>query len=102
MHIFWIVPACKVNYQHRFQPLSPEEKFQEWIESVYDPLGLAIGGVEAETLQNSPKDGFCGYGHNLTAYGQCYGSMQLDAIDSGFIGDYASPYCCTRTRDISG
>ena len=55
---------------------------------MYDPFGLAIGGVEAATLQNS-QDGFCGYGHSFTAYGQCYGSMQLDAIESGFIGDYA-------------
>lgn len=87
-HIFWVVPAYRVNYQHKFQPLSPREKFNEWAESVVDPLGLTLGAVEAATLQNSPTDGFCGYGHGFAAYGECYGSMQLDAIDSGFIGDY--------------
>ncbi len=87
-HIFWIVPAFKVNYG-KFQPLTRREKFHEWAESTYDPLGLAIGGVEAGTLQYSSSDGFCGYGHGWAGYGKCYGSMQLDAIDSSFIGDYA-------------
>ncbi|HUX27334.1 MAG TPA: hypothetical protein VMU92_01330 [Acidobacteriaceae bacterium] len=88
-HIFWVVPAFKVNYGKNFKPLSPHEKFQEWAESVYDPLGLVAGGVEAATLEYSSTDGFCGYGHGWTGYGKCYGSMQLDATDSSFIGDYA-------------
>jgi hypothetical protein len=87
-HIFWVIPAYKVNYGH-FRPLTPREKFHEFAESVYDPLGLAAGAVEAGTLQYSSTDGFCGYGHGWAGYGKCYGSMQLDAIDSSFIGDYA-------------
>lgn len=88
-HIFWVVPAYKVDYQHGFKPLTPREKFSEWAESTYDPLGLAIGAVEAGTLQYSSTDGFCGYGHGWVGYGKCYGSMQLDATDSSFIGDFA-------------
>lgn len=88
-HIFWVVPAYKVDYQKGFKPLSRHEKFQEWAESTYDPLGLSIGAIEAGTLQYSAKDGFCGYGHGWGGYGKCYGSMQLDAVDSSFIGDYA-------------
>lgn len=87
-HIFWVVPAFKVNYGS-FKPLTPREKFQEFAESVYDPLGLAAGGVEAATLEYSSTDGFCGYGHGWAGYGKCYGSMQLDATVSSFIGDYA-------------
>lgn len=87
-HIFWIVPAFKVNYAGKFQPLTPKEKFQQWAQSTYDPLGLATGAVEAGTLQYSPSDGFCGYGHGWAGYGKCYGSMQLDATDSSFFGDY--------------
>lgn len=87
-HIFWVVPAFKVNYGANFKPLSPHEKFQEWAESVYDPLGLAAGGIEAATIEYSSTDGFCGYGHGWAGYGKCYGSMQLDATDSSFIGDY--------------
>ncbi len=87
-HIFWVVPAFKVNYGEGFKPLSPHEKFHEWAESVYDPLGLLAGGVEAATLEHSSADGFCGYGHGWVGYGKCYGSMQLDAADSSFIGDY--------------
>lgn len=88
-HIFWIVPAYKVTYQQGFTPLSPHEKFQEWAQSEYDPLGLVAGAAEAATLEYSSTDGFCGYGHGWAGYGKCFGSMQLDAADSSFIGDYA-------------
>ena len=88
-HIYWVIPAFKVNYGHTFKPLTPHEKFQEWAQSAYDPLGLAASSVEAATLQYSSTDGFCGYGHGWGGYGKCYGSMQLDANVSSFIGDYA-------------
>lgn len=88
-HIFWVIPAFKVDYKGRFKPLTPKEKFQEWAQGAYDPLGLGAGAFEAATLEYSSKDGFCGYGHGWTAYGQCFGSMQLDSNVSSFIGDYA-------------
>ncbi len=88
-HIFWVIPAFKVSYGGKFQPLSPREKFQEWAQSEYDPLGLAAGLVETGTLEYSSKDGFCGYGFGVTGYAKCFGSMQLDAGVSSFIGDYA-------------
>lgn len=88
-HIFWVIPAYKVDYLSDFKPISPREKFQEWAQSEYDPLGLAAGAVEAGTLEYSSTDGFCGYGHGWGGYGECYGSMQLDAAVSSFIGDYA-------------
>ncbi len=88
-HIFWVIPAFKVTYQNGFKPLTPKEKFQEWAQSEYDPLGLAAGAVEAGTLEHSSSDGFCGYGHGWAGYGKCFGSLELDAADSSFIGDYA-------------
>lgn len=88
-HIFWVIPAYKVDYLGEFKPISPREKFQEWAQSEYDPLGLAAGAVEAGTLEYSSQDGFCGYGHGWSGYGECFGSMQLDAAVSSFIGDYA-------------
>jgi len=88
-HIFWVIPAYKVDYMGEFKPISPREKFQEWAQSEYDPLGLAAGAAEAGTLEYSSKDGFCGYGHGWGGYGECFGSMQLDAAVSSFIGDYA-------------
>ncbi len=88
-HIFWVIPAYKVDYLGKFKPISSREKFQEWAQSEYDPLGLAAGAVEAGTLEYSATDGFCGYGHGWSGYGKCYGSMQLDAAVSSFIGDYA-------------
>ena len=90
-HIFWVVPAYKVDYGKGFKPLTPKEKFAEWAQGAYDPLGLASGGVEAATLEHSSKDGFCGYGHGLGGYGECFGSLELDSIDSSFIGDFALP-----------
>lgn len=88
-HMYWVVPAFKVNYSGHFQPLSPKEKFDEWADGVYDPLGLGVTAFEAGTLEYSSTDGFCGYGHGWGPYGQCYGSLELDSTVSSFIGDYA-------------
>jgi hypothetical protein len=90
-HIFWIIPAFKVDYGKGFQPLSPKEKFAEWAQAEYDPLGLGAGAVEAATLEHSSADGFCGYGHGWAGYGKCFGSLQLDATNSSFIGDFVLP-----------
>jgi hypothetical protein len=88
-HIFWIVPAFKVNYAKHFEPLTPKEKFQEWAQSSYDPLGFAISAFEAGTLEHSSTDGFCGYGPGWGGYGECLGSLELDSNVSSFIGDFA-------------
>lgn len=88
-HIFWVIPAFKVTYNSKFTPLSPKEKFQEWAQSEYDPLGLGVGVFEAGTLEYSSTDGFCGYGFGWGGYGQCFGSLELDGTVSSFIGDYA-------------
>lgn len=88
-HIFWIVPAFKVDYAGNFKPLTPKEKFQEWAQGAYDPLGLAVGVVEAGTLEYSSTDGFCGYGMGVAGYSKCFGSLELDSNISSFIGDYA-------------
>ncbi len=88
-HIFWVVPAFKVDYQQGFKPLTTKEKFQEWARGAYDPVGLSLGAVEAGTLEYSSSDGFCGYGFGVGGYGECYGSLELDANVSSFIGDFA-------------
>ena len=88
-HIFWVVPAFKVDYQHGFKPLTTKEKFHEWAQGAYDPLGLGTGAFEAATLEHSSTDGFCGYGHGWAGYGKCFGSLELDANVSSFIGAFA-------------
>lgn len=88
-HIFWVVPAFKVTYGTGFTPLTSREKFGEWAQSSYDPLGLGAGVVEAATLEYSSTDGFCGYGSGWSGYGKCFGSLELDSDVSSFIGDYA-------------
>lgn len=88
-HIFWVVPAYKVDYQHGFKPLTTKEKFQEWAQGAYDPLGFGVLGVEAATLEHSSTDGFCGYAPGWAGYGKCFGSLELDANVSSFIGDFA-------------
>jgi len=88
-HIYWVIPAFKVEYGQRFTPITPKEKFKEWAHGAYDPLGLGVGAFEAATLEHSSSDGFCGYGHGASSYGECFGSLELDATVSSFIGDYA-------------
>jgi hypothetical protein len=88
-HIFWVVPAYKVDYAKRFAPLSPREKFKEWAQSAYDPLGLGAGAVEGATLEHSSTDGFCGYGKGWGGYGKCFTALEVDSDVSSFIGDYA-------------
>lgn len=90
-HIFWVIPAFKVQYGGNFHPLTPGEKFHEWAQGSYDPLGLGAGAFEAGTLEYSSSDGFCGYGHGWGGYGECFGSLELDATNSSFIGDFVLP-----------
>ncbi len=86
-HIFFVIPAYNVDYQHKFVPMTQHEKFVEWAQGAYDPIGRAADAVEAG-LEHSRKDGFCGYGSGLDSYGKCYGSAMLDANISSFFGDY--------------
>jgi hypothetical protein len=88
-HIFWVIPAFKVDYAGNFQALTAREKFDEWAQSTYDPMGFGDTLFEAGTLEYSSKDGFCGYGRGWGGYGECFGSLELDATDSSFIGDFA-------------
>lgn len=86
-HIFWVVPAFKVDYARNFHPLTPKEKFVEWARGAYDPLGLAAGAFEAGR-EYSPKSGFCDYGQGWSGYTKCFGSAELDANVSSFFGDF--------------
>jgi hypothetical protein len=61
-HIFWLVPAFHVSYLRQFKPLTPREKFDEWLQGTYDPQGLSLYALESATLEHSSHDGFCGYG----------------------------------------
>ena len=88
-HMYWVVPAYKVDFNGQFKPLTPNEKFKEWAQGVYDPLGLGVTAFEAGTLEYSSTDGFCGYGHAWGPYGQCFGSLEATSTISSFIGDYA-------------
>lgn len=90
-HIFLVIPAFEVSYQKQFQPLTPREKFDEWIRGTYDPGGLGLYAVEAATLEHSSADGYCGYGKSFGDYGKCFGSMQLDSNISSFFGDFLLP-----------
>jgi hypothetical protein len=90
-HIFWLVPAFHVAYLKQFKPLTPREKFDEWLQSTYDPRGLALYAAEAATLEYSSSDGFCGYGKGGAGYGKCFGSVELDANISSFFGDFLFP-----------
>ncbi|MGH9377042.1 MAG: hypothetical protein ACRD1J_12885, partial [Terriglobia bacterium] len=89
-HIFWVFPAYKVEYLKNVKPLTPREKFNQWARAAYDPLGLGTGAVEA-LIEHSPRDGFCGYGNGWGGYGKCFGSAELDANISSFLGDYLFP-----------
>ncbi len=90
-HIFLVVPAYHVAYQKQFKPLTPREKFDEWVLGTYDLRGLGLYAFEAATLEHSSRDGFCGYGKHWAGYGECFGSMELDANISSFFGDFLFP-----------
>ncbi len=90
-HLFYVVPAYNVAYSKKFKPLTPRQKFHEWLEGTYDPRGLGLEAAEAATLEHSSRDGFCGYGHGGGDYLKCYGSMNLDLTISSFFGDALFP-----------
>ncbi len=86
-HIFYIIPAYNVVYGEAFKPMTPHEKYEEWLEGTYDWIGLAAGATEA-ALEHSKTDGFCGYGSGLDSFGKCYASALADSTISSFLGDY--------------
>ncbi len=43
---------------------------------------------EAGTLEYSSSDGFCEYGVGFDNYMKCLGSLELDANNSSFLGDF--------------
>lgn len=90
-HIFYVVPAFNVSYQRRFTPLTARGKWDEWLQSTYDPRGFGLYAFESATLEYSSSDGFCGYGKGWGGYGECYGSVEADANISSFLGDYLFP-----------
>lgn len=90
-HIFLVVPAYHVAYQKTFSPLTPREKFDEWLLATYDPRGFGLYAAEVATLEHSAATGFCGYGRGWAGYGKCYGSTELDANISSFFGDFLFP-----------
>ena len=90
-HIFLVVPAFHVTYLKTFKPMTPREKFDEWLQGTYDPRGLGLYAFEAATLEHSSKDGFCGYGRGWGNYGKCFGATELDANISSFFGDFLFP-----------
>ena len=90
-HIFGIVPAFHVAYTKQFKPLTPREKFDEWLQGTYDLRGLGLYAFESATLEHSSSDGFCGYGHGWGSYGKCFGSVELDSNISSFFGDLLFP-----------
>jgi hypothetical protein len=85
------VPAFNVAYLKTFKPLTPREKFDEWVQGTYDPLGFGLYAFEAATLEHSSRDGFCGYGEGWGGYGKCLGAIELDANTSSFLGDFLFP-----------
>ena len=90
-HIFLVVPAFHVAYLKQFEPLTPREKYNEWLQDTYDPRGIGLYAFEAATLEHSSRDGFCGYGKGWGNYGKCFGSMELDSNISSFLGDFLFP-----------
>ncbi len=90
-HIFYVVPAFNVSYQRKFTPLTPRGKWDEWLQSTYDPRGFALYAFESATLEYSSSDGFCGYGKGWGGYGECYGSVEADANISSLLGDFLLP-----------
>jgi hypothetical protein len=90
-HIFWVIPAFNVSYQKTFKPMTPREKFDEWLDGTYDPRGIGLYAFESATLEHSSTDGFCGYGKGWGNYGKCFGATELDANISAFLGDFLFP-----------
>ncbi|HXJ94469.1 MAG TPA: hypothetical protein VMT20_16605 [Terriglobia bacterium] len=90
-HIFLVVPAFNVTYQKTFKPLTPREKFHQWLPGTYDPRGLGLYAFESATLEYSSKDGFCGYGKEEVDYLKCFAATEADATISSFFGDFLFP-----------
>ena len=70
-------------------PLTPEQKFHLFAKSAFDPVELAVTGMQAAISQANNE--FPEYGQGSTGYAKRYGATLADEVSSGFFTDYLYP-----------
>src|SRR5579864_4840004 len=56
-HIFFVIPAYRVEYVQHVPPLTPREKFHEFVDGTYDWRGLGFAAFETGALEHSSPGG---------------------------------------------
>ena len=87
--ILSVIPNFGTTNRRTPPPLTPEQKFHLFAKSAFDPVELAVTGMQAAISQGN--DEFPEYGQGAAGYGKRYGATLADEVSSGFFTDYFYP-----------
>lgn len=87
--VLGVVPDFGVTSRQNASPLSPGEKFHLFAKSAFDPVTVAVAGLQAGLGQAT--DEFPGYGQGAAGYGKRFGASFADEVSSGLWANFCYP-----------
>ena len=87
--ILGIVPARNIVLSGEAPPLTKAQKFRLFTQGSIDPFAFFVAGVVAGIEQS--KDSYPGWGQDAAGFGQRYGAVYADNVDSRLWGAAVLP-----------
>jgi hypothetical protein len=87
--ILGVIPDFGNTSRHDASPLTSGQKFHLFAKSAFDPVELAVVGMQAGLSQ--AEDEFPEYGQGVAGYGKRYGATLADEVSSSFWVNYLYP-----------
>jgi len=84
-----IIPTFNVTYHHDAAPLSPRQKIDLSLHSVFDPF--AFGSAFLEAGYHEAKNDLSGFSWGPKGYFERSGAAYLDTFDGNFLGNGVLP-----------
>jgi len=81
-----VIPNFGTTSRQNAPPLSPGGKFHLFLKSAFDPVEIAVVGLQAGFSQM--EDEFPEYGQGAAGYGKRYGATLADEVSSDFFTGY--------------
>ena len=87
--ILGVLPEFGVTSRQNAPPLTSGDKFHLFARSAFDPVSIAVVGLQAGLSQ--AQDEFPAYGQGAQGYGKRFGASLADEVSSGFWSNYFYP-----------
>ena len=87
--VLGVVPDFGVTSRQNASPLAPGEKFHLFAKYAFDPVTIAVVGLQAGVSQSQNE--FSAYGQGAQGYGKRFGASLADNVSSAFWTGFAYP-----------